>query len=462
MFLGEWRAELADDSRWRHCWGPPESPVEVAALEPDMCVALAGIMDMLAGQRLRLFIVGPPGAGKSALLSAVIAEAARLNRNIATMSAGTDPGILTSLGRGDVGVLAVNRLDLLSDTTRSSVVANRARCSTGMVVTAESISAVTRATLTEELDVVVNLPPLEHRPRDILAISQLLWPGLCGDPSADFVSGCADDALENLCQGPYPQGVDSLRLSLQQLGDALITAGDLLGGQLRRQVDARDVSDALLASFRAGVPVAWGEATPAVVVVEGTTDVTYLSAAAALAEQQWGWLLLEGCEVIAAGYERGGGAKAVWHRLFELTARSIECIGLFDNDDVGRRERTMARKQNLRAELLPSEFDRLRLPEDHRSLEIEDLICLRVLDRFYEEHPDLEPEERRERAGGLRRITPQGVHKEVLSDWAASRMTIEECERLVYVLCRLRKALGLPVPRDDFGKWLRELLVAHC
>ncbi|MCA1708166.1 MAG: hypothetical protein LC808_34780 [Actinobacteria bacterium] len=222
MFLGEWRAELADDLRWRHRWGPPESPVEVAALEPDMCAALAGIKEVLAGQGLRLFIVGPPGAGKSALLSAVIAEAARLNQNIATMSAGSDPRILKSLGRGDVGVLAVNRLDLLSAPARGGVVANRARCSIGMVVTAESMSAVTRATLTEELDVVVNLPPLEHRPRDILAISQLLWPGLCGDPSADFVSGCADDALENLCQGPYPHGVDSLRLFLQQLADALI------------------------------------------------------------------------------------------------------------------------------------------------------------------------------------------------------------------------------------------------
>lgn len=409
-----------------------------------MRAALAGVSDVLVGQGLRLFIVGPPGAGKSALLSAVIAEATRRDQSIVTISAGTDPGILRSLTRGDVGVLVVNRLDLLTPAARNGVVGNRARCSIGMVVTAESMSVVTLATLTEQLDVVVNLPPLEHRPRDILAISQLLWPGLCGDPSADFVSSCADEALENMCQGPYPQGVDSLRLSLQQLADALVTAGDLLGGQLRRQVDARDVSDALLASFRAGAPAAWGEATPAVVVVEGTTDVTYLSAAAALAEQQWGWSLLEGCEVIPAGHERRGGAEAVWHRLFELTARSIECIGLLDNDDVGRRERTMARKQNLRAELLPLEFDRLRLPEDHRSLEIEDLICLRVLDRFYEEHPDFEPEERRERAGGLRRITPQGVHKEVLADWAASRMTIEECERVVYVLCSLRRALGLP------------------
>ncbi len=427
-----------------------------------MCAALAGIEDVLAGRGLRLFVCGPPGAGKSALLSAAIAEATRRGHNLATISTGTDPGILRSLGRGDVGVLAVNRLDDLTPTMRSGVLSSRARCSIGMVATAESMSAVTRSTLTEELDVVIDLPPLEHRPRDVLAISQLFWPELCGDPSADFVSGCIDDALENLCLGPYPHGVSSLRSSLQQMVDALVTGGDLLGGQLRRQVEARDVSDALLASFRAGATAVWGEATPAVVVVEGTTDVTYLRAAAALADQHWGWSLLDGCELVPAGEDRRGGAQAVWHRLFELTARSVECIGLFDNDDVGRRERTMARKQNLRAELLPPEFDRLRLPEDHRSLEIEDLVCLRVLDRFYEEHPDLEPEERRERAGGLRRITPQGVDKDALADWAAARVTIDECERVVYVLCRLRRELGLPVPRDDFDDWLRDLLAAHC
>lgn len=461
VFLAEWRADLADDVRWRHRWGPPESPVEVAALDAGMRAALSGLEEVVAGRGLRLFVVGPLGAGKSALLSAAIAEAAARGQHVATISVGTDPTILRSLARGEVGVLAVNRFDNLAPTTRSGVLASRASCS-GLVATAESLSAVTRAALTDELDVVVDLPLLEDRPRDILAISQLLWPALCGDPSADFVSSCGDDALQNLCLGPYPHGVESLRSMLQQMADALITGGDLIDGQLRRQVEARDVSDALLGSFRVDATVVPVQATPAVVVVEGTTDVTYLHAAAALASERWGWSLLEGCDVVAAGEDRRGGAEKVWHRLFELTARSVDCIGLFDNDDVGRREHKAARKQNHRAELLPPEFDRLRLPEDHRSLEIEDLICLRVVDRFYEEHVELEPEERRERAGGRRRITPQGVDKQALADWAAVRMTIEECERVVYVLCRLRRELGLPVPRDDFDEWLRDLLAAQC
>ena len=461
MFAAEWRAELADDVRWRHHWGPSESPVVIAALDADMRAALAALHEVAAGRGLRLFVVGPEGTGKSALLSAAIAEATGRGQHVATVSNPADPTVLRSLARGEIECLAVNRFDNLPPTTRNGLLTGRRSCA-GMVATAESLNAVTRAALIEDLDVVVDLPPLDHRPRDILAISQLLWPDVCGDPGADFASSCIDDALQSLCLGPYPNGVESLRSVLRQMADALITGGDLLGGQLRRPLEARDVSDALLASLRVISNVFPGQSAPAVVVVEGSTDVTYLHAAAALASEHWGWSLLDGCEVVAAGEDRRGGAEKVWHRLFELTAHSVECIGLFDNDDVGRREHKVARKQNQRAELLPPDFDRLRLPEDHRSLEIEDLLCLRVLDRFYEEHANLEPEERRERVGGLRRITPQGVDKQALADWAAARMTFEECERVVYVLCRLRRALGLPVPREDFDEWLRELLNAQC
>lgn len=461
MFEADWRADLADDVRWRHRWGPSESPVEIAALDTDMRVALEGLREVVAGRGLRLFVVGPHGSGKSALLAAAIAEGTALGKHVATISSEPEPAVLRSLARGEVGVLAVNRLDNLTPTARSSVLAGRSNCA-GMVATADSLNAVTRAALTEDLDLVVDLPPLDVRPRDVLAISQLLWPGVSGDPGADFVSSCIDDALQSLCLGPFPSGVESLRSVLRQMADALITGGDLLDGQLRRPLEARDVSDALLASLRVPANVSVGQAAPAVMVVEGSTDVTYLQAAAALASEQWGWSLLDGCEVVPAGEERRGGAEKVWHRLFELTARSVDCVGLFDNDDVGRREHKVARKQNQRTEILPPDFDRLRLPEDQRSLEIEDLLCLRVLELFYEEHADLEPEERRERVGGLRRITPQGADKQLLAEWAAARMTVEECERVVYVLCRLRRALGLPVPREDFDEWLGDLLKTEC
>lgn len=462
MSLQEWRAEVANPSRWLHTFGPPESPVEVVALEAEMRAALESLGQVLEGHGVRLFIVGPPGAGKSALLSAVLAEASLRGHEVTTISAGSDSRLLAALARGKISLLVVNRLDALSTSARDGILANRGRCSIGVIATAETLSAVAQATLVEPRDVVINLPLLEQRPRDVLAIAEWLWCQLCSDPSASLVSMCDDEALENLCQGPYPDGVESLRSSLRYLADALVTAGDLLDGHLRRSVEARDISEALLAAFRERPTNDWGAVTPAVIVVEGSTDVTYLEIAAARAADAWGWDLLDGCELRAAGEERRGGAEAVWHQLFALAANSVECIGLFDNDDVGRRESAMARRQNLRVHLLPREFDRLMLPEEHRSLEIEDLLCVALLDRFYAEHVDLEPEERRERVGGLRRITPQGVDKERLAAWVAETATIHDCQRLVYVLCRLRKALGLTVPRDDLDKWLRDLIDDDC
>ncbi len=461
MTLGEWREELADPARWRHQFGSPEEPVVIAALDRETLEAIAAIHEILSGRGVRAFVVGPTGVGKSVLLGALISEATARNYSITIVSAATDPSALRAVAQGSVQVLVVNRLDELSASVRRAILDNRGRCSVGVVASAERLSAVTAAALTDPLDRVINLPPLENRPHDILAISQLLWPEICGEAS-DLLRNCLDEAAESLSKGPYLYGVNSLRGALEQLADALITSGDLRGGEFRRIIEARDIADALLASIRGQHLTASGVAVDAVIVVEGSTDATYLSAAASLAEQVWGWKLLDGCQLLPAGEERRGGAGAVWRRLFELSGRSVECVGLFDNDDVGRREYAMARRQNLRAELLPAEFDRLRLPDEHRCLEIEDLLCLRILDRFYRVHPHSEPEEVRLRVGGLRRVAPQGADKESLAEWASREMVLEECERLIYVLCRLRKSVGLPVPRNDMDNWLQDLLAADC
>ena len=41
-------------------------------------------------------------------------------------------------------------------------------------------------------------------------------------------------------------------------------------------------------------------------------------------------------------------------------------------------------------------------------------------------------------------------------------MRREDCERLIFLLCHLRKRVGLPVPRDGLDKWLRELAKDDC
>lgn len=428
----------------------------VAAMDPVTVEICLNLRRVFSGRPIRLFVSGPVGAGKSLFIAALLAEAEEKRVPVRTLSPTTESEpILRDLARGNIGLLAVNRLDQLSPSVRTAVLQNRSRCAVGMLATAEHLSATTLSTLGDESDIVANVSGLEQRQADTLAISQLLWPGLCGEES-DLIGNCLEEAAESLCRGPYPEGATSLRFVLAQLADALISSERLQGGEFRRQIEGRDIDRAVLATYRANYAAPQPISSDAVVVVEGSTDVTYLRTAAELALQERGWRLLDGCELRAAGLDRGGGAKAVWQRLIELRATSVDCVGLFDNDKVGRRECGIARDQTLQVELLPAEFDRLRLDNEERALEVEDLLSLAILDRFFAEHPGLDPEEIRWRNGSWR-IVPQGNDKAVVAEWMASEMRIEDCERLVYVLCVLRKSLGLPLPIENLDKWRSEL-----
>jgi hypothetical protein len=463
MALDEVADVLRNPSTWRHEFGAPESPVVIAAADVNTAAICSAIRNYFCSVGNRLFIVGPPGSGKSAFISALLADGEIREVKVRLLAPrSTDASdVLWDLARSNVDILVVNRFDQLSLTVRNGIVEHRGKCRLGLLATAERLTAVTAAALSDSRGHVVNVPALEGRPRDILAISQLLWPGICGGDSS-FLEGCSAEAIESLAKGPFPSGVTSLRALLEQLADALVTSGALSGGEFHRLLDARDIAVALVSALRAEHVSSASTPLSAAVVVEGRTDVVYLTAAARLAQEARGWRLLEGCDLVAAGDERHGGAAAVWRRLFELTAQSAEAIGLFDNDDVGRRELAMARKQNLRAELLPAEFDRLRLADECRSLEIEDLLCVRVLERFYQEHPQLTAEEVRVRFGTRRRIAPQGKDKETLAAWAAREMRLEDCERLIYLLCYLRRRVGLPVPREGLDAWLKELVKEDC
>lgn len=460
MELNEWRQELKHEDKWMLRYGDEQSPVVIAALDPATRSAADAIRRVLAAEGVRLFLVGPAGTGKSLFVSALIADAQSQGQRVTIVSPATTAEFLGDLAKGAISLLAVHAMGALSSSAQKAIVANRARCSIGMVVAAEGLSATTAAALTEPLDLVVELPPIESRPRDVLALCNLMWPEICGVDS-DLLTNVDDEAAVALCRGPYEWGAESLRRVLEQLADALITMGDLVDGEFRRTVETSDVTEAVLAVIRSERPSHWTPTSAAAIVVEGTTDATYLAAAAAVAEHAWQWNLLEGCEIVPAGEDRAGGAEKVWKRLLGLSEVSSDCVGLFDNDDVGRREFAFARKHSLGVELIPPEFDRLGLADHDRCVEIEDLLCVRVLDRFYGAREDLQPEERRERLG-RRRVVPKGVDKEALASWARTEMTIEDCERLVYLLCRLRKALGLPIPRDDLDSWLRNLMEADC
>jgi hypothetical protein len=451
-----WSEALADAAAWRHLFGSPESPVVVAALDERTLAVCSAIRSLCRGERTSVFTVGPSGGGKSLFLSAALAEADENGIVALTVSPTSQPEtMMRDLGRGEVQLLAVHRFDELGQGVRNSIVENRARASAGVFATAQRLPAAAESALTND-DMVLVLPALEERPRDVVAIAQLFWPQACGVES-DLAANCSPAAIDSLCRGPHADGVTSLREAIGRLATALITAGVLNEGRFLRPVEAYDINEALLAAMRERVYGTAEARTAAVIVVEGDTDVVYLRAAAERAAEAWDWDLLAGCEVRAAGQARGGGADAVWPRLLELRANSVDCVGLFDNDKSGRQSAKQAGVRSLPSELLPEHFDRLRLDDEERALEIEDLVNIRVLDAFYQCHPHLAPEDVRWRSGAWR-VVPRGADKDVVTGWVTKNMTLHDCERLVYVLCLLRRRLGMPIPRSDLDAWRRELM----
>ncbi len=78
-------------------------------------------------------------------------------------------------------------------------------------------------------------------------------------------------------------------------------------------------------------------------------------------------------------------------------------------------------------------------------IEIEDLLSPALIERFYEAHPELQPEERTTR-GRSARVVVAGPDKDRVATWICEHASFEEMSKLVYVLCLLRHSIGLPLP----------------
>lgn len=213
------------------------------------------------------------------------------------------------------------------------------------------------------------------------------------------------------------------------------------------------------------------------VLVEGTTDVTLFKLAARF-ELQRSKIELFGDEltIIAAGERDEGGAQGITRELITLRclARTdlmangrprFRFIGLFDNDNVGRRTINGARvvdnsileyKDVFRLRpVMPSEgnrdpktlrkaFDRLNF--DYRGLdwELEDLLSTDFVETFLTDHPS-----------AISRITRKGkkIHRDFSADGKArlhryirDNAKWEDLVAVVDVIRALRFYLYLPQP----------------
>ena len=61
--------------------------------------------------------------------------------------------------------------------------------------------------------------------------------------------------------------------------------------------------------------------------------------------------------------------------------------------------------------------------------------------------------------GGLRRVVVAGSDKEDFANWVSEVAEFDHVRRIVYVLCKLRLALGLPLPAPCplLPQWLKQL-----
>ena len=191
---------------------------------------------------------------------------------------------------------------------------------------------------------------------------------------------------------------------------------------------------------------------------EGETDVTILSLASRLAAGRLNGGLLEGLEIVATGMGREGGTTNMISVVMERRTHKSRDLFLLDNDPPGRRAKEILKDLDQRTMLLPEVFCRKQgACADMVEVEIEDLISLSCIDRFFEARRDLTPEYEGLHYGSpeKRHLVVRGADKGALVDWLCDNASYEDLERVTFVLCEIRQNLGLPIPipRNETRAW---------
>lgn len=446
-----WQALIRRPSEWQHLFGPVESPITIAGTSGPILSLVTALNTLREhSSASRVIVEGGLGSGKSLAASAFQASCLSSGVDAVFVHEGTKGELKVPRG-AHAGALIVDNLDRLSPGMRATVFRIPATTG-GVLITAARLNAVERESLGSS-DSLHHIGSWDERREDALIMASLAWGDVGrGTELADL---CADGVAEELCLGPWPRGAHSIRETVTNLVEALELEGYF--ERALRPIEVGDVRGALLAVVRRGQHPEEPDAVH--IVVEGSTDATYLETAGRLATEAWESDLLSGCRVLAPGEVRQGGANRALQEVIRLEALGVTAIMLLDDDDAGRSARDVAKKLGgTRFYLLPAEFDALRRPAGRGATEIEDLLPIKLLEEFYAENSDCEPEERTTR-GGLTRIVVAGADKDRVANWVCDRASFEDMRKLVYVICNLREHVGLPLPAASpaLPNWLKEL-----
>lgn len=442
MRQAEWAQRYRETAGWRRDYGARGAPVQVVAASPELVQACDLINEIGRGETRFVLVQAPAGAGKSTLVAAAWAAFTELGLPCEQLQPGHNPAsIMERLSRSSLdAIVFVDDCDQLQGATLRKLVADRRKCR-GLFLTATKVGSDVSSALDGEHDHYLRVPHLHGRPDDLLLVAGMIWDQMSTAPLPD---ACDESATTALLQGVYAKGAWSLESILTAMAELLETSGDLADGHLQRRITSGDVTPHLFRLIREQMPQEVVAPTDAILVVEGETDEIYLRRAAELARETQGWHLLDGLTVESPAGRTGGGS-AVVDRLLELRRNGVIGLGLFDRDPPGSAASDIARKQDVKRYQLPAKFDPLDRDDQSALVEIEDLLPVELLDRYYQEHPYASSEERHWRLGRWR-IVPLGKDKGELAEWVCSVATYDDLERYAYLLVEIRNLLGLPCP----------------
>lgn len=401
---------------------------------------------------LRCLLVGPAGSGKSTICSALVAgyELAFPGHKLAVASGTLSEEQFHSLANDEMHLVVLD--DCQGSAALKALSRRRGQRDLNWLITS-----------TEPFP-----PQFTGDEGDSQLTLQLASMELSGDQSVvlalksfEEVNSCSltsqlNERVELLIKtGPWPRGGHSIRSFAEALGSSLVMEGRLVGGRIIDSLRDADVKAAILDALSLDYLPAQPNPAKPTIVVEGETDMKWLQLAAEHAEAITPGLGGE-LEVVPGGMGRSGGATTVVKRLVFAKYSNEPAVGLLDNDAPGRAAKKTAGEFGTDAVLIPKEFDRLGRASDFE-VEIEDLVSLRILDEFLQEHALL-AEERHE-MNGLRRIKIRGEHKETLVNWAVEKCQFEDIERLAWLLCHLREKLGFRLASVNLEDWKQRLVL---
>lgn len=442
----EWTLAYREPNSWRRDYGTGGVPVPLVAASPEMREVCGLLDDLLAGKPRYALIHGPLGCGKSSVISAAQAACADSDVEYQQVFPDDYSRFLTRLAAGPTDALIlIDDCAQLPTATFRRIVELRGRCQRGMLMTTTKVGSEISTLFDGEQDFYVRLPPIQDRPDDLLLLGSLMWERLAENEN-DLATFCDDFAIEAFLEAVYPNGAWSLEEALSQV--YLLFEG---GAASSAQISYHDLAPIFMRQAREALPMPRIEPTKAILVVEGETDVIYLRLAAALAEKKNEWQLLDGLEIQPAGVGREGGGTAVVDYVAQLRRDGISALGLFDYDTSGRNAFDAAGRQKLERLLLPAHFDPLHRDAVEARVEIEDLLPVDLVVRFYTLHESLSPEEKHWRLGNWR-IVPRGEDKHTLASWVVQVASFEDVERFVYILGQVRHKLKLPCPESVLAK----------